>query len=175
VEDIERTFPLRVVRLQILPDSPGPGQYRGGAGVCLELQLLEGRAEVDLLVPGRAIGMQGGMRGTDARALHVTPRDGTREILGPARATIRLEAGDRLVVESAGGGGWGIPFQRSIMRLEEDLAHRIISPDHSRNRYGLILKPGTLEKDDHLTYRVRHYLLSTLAVEDIIAGEELLD
>jgi N-methylhydantoinase B len=175
VEDIERAFPVRVQRLQLLPDSAGPGQYHGGSGVCLEFQLLEGRAEVDLLVPGRAIGMQGGMRGADARALHVTLREGTREILGPARATIRLEPGDRLAVESAGGGGWGIPFQRSIMRLEEDLVRGVIGRDQSRNRYGLVLKPGTLEKDDYLTYRVRHYLLSTLAVEDIIAGEELLD
>jgi N-methylhydantoinase B len=115
------------------------------------------------------------MRGADARALHVTRREGTREIRGPARATIRLEPGDRLILESAGGGGWGIPFQRSIMRLEEDLVRGIIGPDQSRNRYGLVLKPGTLDKDDYLTYRVRHYLLSTLAVEDIIAGEELLD
>jgi len=175
VEDIERALPVRVLRLQILPDSAGPGQYHGGSGVCLELQLLEGRAEVDLLVPGRAIGMQGGMRGADARVLHVTLREGTREIRGPARATVRLEPADRLVLESAGGGGWGIPFQRSIMRLEEDLVRGIIGPDQSRNRYGLVLKPGSLEKDDHLTYRVRHYLLSTLAVEDIIAGEELLD
>ncbi len=175
IEDIERAFPVRVVHLQILPDSAGPGQYHGGSGVSFELQLLEGRAEVDLLVPGRAIGMQGGMGGRDARALHMTLRDGTREIRGPARVTIRLEPGDRLGVESAGGGGWGIPFQRSIMRLEEDLARGLVTPDQSRNRYGLILRPGSLEKDDHLTYRVRHYLLSTLAVEDIIAGEELLD
>lgn len=175
VEDIERALPVRVLQLQILPDSAGPGQYRGGSGVRCELQLVEGRAEVDLLVPGRAIGMQGGMRGTDARALHITPRDGTREMRGPARATIRLQPGDRLLLESAGGGGWGIPFQRSIMRLEEDLVRGLIGPDQSRNRYGLVLKPGTLDKDDHLTYRVRHYLLSTLAVDDIIAGEELLD
>jgi len=175
VEDIERALPVRVLRLQILPDSAGPGQYHGGSGACLELQLLEGRTEVDLLVPGRAIGMRGGMRGGDARALHVTLRSGTSEIRGPARVTVRLEPGDRLVLESAGGGGWGIPFQRSIMRLEEDLVRGIVGPEQSRNRYGLVLKPGGLEKDDHLTYRVRHYLLSTLAVEDIIAGEELLD
>lgn len=65
------------------------------------------------------------------------------------------------------------------MRVEEDLRHSLISRDQSRSRYGVVLKPGAqeggLEKDDHLTYRVRHYLLSTLAAEDIIAGEELLD
>jgi N-methylhydantoinase B len=88
---------------------------------------------------------------------------------------ITIEPGDRLVLESNGGGGWGIPFQRSIMRLEDDLVRGLVTPDQSRNRYGLVLKLGTLEKDDYLTYRVRHYLLSTLAVEDIIAGEELLD
>ena len=61
------------------------------------------------------------------------------------------------------------------MRLEGDLAHGIVSRDQARSPYGLILKPGSLKKDDHLTYRVRHYLLSTLAAEDIIAGEELLE
>jgi N-methylhydantoinase B len=175
IEEIERTLPVRILRSQILPDSAGPGQYHGGSAVRLELVLLEGRAEADMLIPRRAIGMQGGMRGSDACVLHVTPRDGTRETHGPSRVTIHLDAGDRLVIESAGGGGWGIPFQRSIMRLEEDLARGIVTPDQSRNRYGLVLKPGTLAKDDYLTYRVRHYLLSTLAVEDIIAGEELLD
>ena len=57
----------------------------------------------------------------------VTLRDGTREIRGPARVTICLEPSDRVVVESAGGGGWGIPFQRSIMRLEEDLVRTKIA------------------------------------------------
>jgi hypothetical protein len=61
------------------------------------------------------------------------------------------------------------------MRVEEDLARGIVTPAESKNRYGVVLKPGTLEKDAHLTYRVRHFLLSTLAADDIIAGEELLD
>ena len=79
VEEIERGLPVRILRFEILADSAGPGQYHGGAGVRLELQLLEGQAEADLLLPGRALGMQGGMRGTDARVLHVTVRHGTRE------------------------------------------------------------------------------------------------
>jgi N-methylhydantoinase B len=175
VEEIERTLPVRIRCLELIPASGGPGQYHGGLAARLDIELLEGQAEADILVPGRAIGMQGGMRGADPRALHVTLRQGTREVQGGSRAVISLEPGDRLILESNGGGGWGIPFQRSIMRLEDDLARGLVTPDQSRNRYGLVLKPGTLEKDDYLTYRVRHYLLSTLAVEDIIAGEELLD
>ena len=98
-----------------------------------------------------------------------------REQAGPGQLTLMLRAGHRLILETPGGGGWGLPFQRSIMRIEEDLARGLITQEQSKNRYGVILKPGSLEKDDHLTYRVRHYLLTTLAAEDIIAGEELLD
>lgn len=175
VETVERTAPVRVVRFQLLPDSGGPGQYRGGLGGCLELELLEGRAKADLLLPGRPMGARGGMRGAPARLAHLSRDEGTHEERGPAQQSLRLKPGDRLVLESPGGGGWGIPFRRSIMRLEEDLARGLVTPDQSRNRYGLVLRPGTLAKDDHLTYRVRHYLLTTLTAEDIIAGEELLD
>ena len=175
VEDIERAVPVRVLRLEAVPDSAGPGQYHGGSGARLELLLLEGRGEVDVLLPGYAPGARGGMRGTPGVLTVITPEAGRREERGPTRCTIALRAGDRIILESPGGAGWGIPFQRSILRLEEDLQRDLITSEHAQNRYGLVLKPGTREKDDHLTYRVRHYLLSTLAVEDIIAGEELLD
>ena len=175
VETIERTVPLRVLRFELCPDSAGPGQYRGGLGASLALELLEGWAEVDVLLPGRPMGLRGGMRGAGSRLIQVTPETGRREHVGPTQATLTLRAGHCLVLDSPGGGGWGLPFQRSIMRIEEDLARGLITGEQSKRRYGVVLKPGSLEKDDHLTYRVRHYLLSTLAAEDIIAGEELLD
>lgn len=175
IEAIERAAPLRVRRFELRPDSAGPGQYRSGLGAAVTLELLEGQATVDVLLPGRPMGLRGGMRGDGARLVLETPEEGVREQASPSQVTLDLRAGHRLHVESPGGGGWGLPFQRSIMRIEEDLARGIITRDQSRNRYGVILKPGRLEKDDHLTYRVRHYLLSTLAAEDIIAGEELLD
>lgn len=175
VETIERAFPLRVQHFELCPDSAGPGQYRGGLGASFALELLEGWAEVDVLLPGRPMGLRGGMRGAETRLVLVTPEAARREQLGPAQTTLVVRAGHCLVLESPGGGGWGLPFQRSIMRIEEDLARGLVTRDQSRKRYGVVLKPDSLEKDDHLTYRVRHYLLSTLAAEDIIAGEELLD
>ncbi len=174
VEAIERATPLRVLRFELRPDSGGPGQYRGGLGAMMALQLLEGGAEVDVLLPGRPKGLRGGTRGAGARLVLLTPEEGMREETGPAQITLTLRAGHCLFLESPGGAGWGLPFQRSIMRVEEDLSRGLITRDQSKNRYGVVLKPGSLDKDDHLTYRVRHYLLSTLAVEDIIAGEELL-
>jgi N-methylhydantoinase B/oxoprolinase/acetone carboxylase alpha subunit len=175
VEEIERRFPVRIGRLEMLPDSGGPGQYRGGLGSRLTLTLLEGRAQADVLLPGRAAGLRGGMRGSVGRLVVQAAETGRRETDGGVLDTVQLVAGTVVSLESPGGGGWGMPFQRSIMRLEEDLARGLITPAQSQNRYGVVLKPGSLEKDDHLTYRVRHYLLSTLAVEDIIAGEELLE
>jgi N-methylhydantoinase B len=175
VEAIERSTPVRVLRFALCPDSAGPGQYRGGLGTSVALELLEGRATVDVLLPGRPLGLRGGMRGAHARLVLASPEEGMREFVGPAQATLELRAGHRLLLESSGGGGWGLPFQRSIMRIEEDLVRGVITRHQSKSRYGVVLKPGSLEKDDHLTYRVRHYLLSTLAAEDIIAGEEMLD
>ncbi len=175
VEAIERAAPLRVLRFELRPDSGGPGQYRGGLAAALTLTLLEGRAEVDVLLPARPLGLRGGMRAAGSRCVHLTPETGAREQAGPARFTLGLQAGHRVILEAPGGGGWGLPFQRSIMRVEEDLVRGNIGGEQSKSRYGVVLKPGSLEKDDHLTYRVRHYLLSTLAAEDIIAGEELLD
>jgi N-methylhydantoinase B len=175
VEILERTAPLRIHRFALRSDSAGAGQYRGGLGAVLEVSLLDGRALVDALLPGRPPGLRGGQRGAGGRLVHVTPEAGAREETGPGRVSLTLRPGERLVLESPGGGGWGLAYQRSIMRVEEDLARGIVTPAESKNRYGVVLKPGTLEKDAHLTYRVRHFLLSTLTAEDIIAGEELLD
>jgi N-methylhydantoinase B len=175
VEAIERTAPLRVHRFALRPDSAGAGQYRGGLGAVLEISLLEGRALVDVLLPARPMGLRGGRRGAAGRLVHLTPEAGAREETGPARISLGLRPGDRLILESPGGGAWGLGYERSIMRVEEDLVRGLVTPTESKNQYGVVVRPGTLEKDDQLTYRVRHFLLSTLAAEDIIAGEELLD
>ncbi|MFB3819869.1 MAG: hydantoinase B/oxoprolinase family protein [Candidatus Methylomirabilales bacterium] len=119
VEEIERRFPVRIHRLEMLPDAGGPGQYRGGLGSRLELRLLEGRAQADVLLPGRAAGLRGGMRGSVGRLVVQAAETGRRETDGGILETVQLVAGTVLILESPGGGGWGMPFQRSIMRLED--------------------------------------------------------
>lgn len=174
LEEVEEEFPIRFLRFALREDSAGPGQYRGGAGAVLSFTLTEGRAEVHAVVAGAARGLRGGVRGRAGRLLLETPSRGEQVWEGPAAMGLSLAAGDRLTLEGPGGGGWGIPYRRSIMRVEEDVAAGLVSRQAARRQYGVVFDTAGA-KDDVLTYRLRKYLLNTLAIEDVVAGESLLD
>jgi N-methylhydantoinase B len=175
LEALEARLPLSVGAFALREGSGGPGQYRGGLGARLDLELREGAARVRALIPERASGLAGGRRGLDGRVTRISPRRDEACWDRPGLVLLDWEAGERLVAESPGGGGWGMGFRRSLMRLDADCAQGMVGADEARSQYGLILDPATGTRDEHLTYRVRSYLLGVLAVDDIAAGEELLD
>jgi N-methylhydantoinase B len=107
IEVVESRFPLRVTRYGLRRGSGGEGLRRGGDGLVRELRFLA-PARVSLLTERRRHapwGSAGGGSGRPGRNLH----NGVE--LGP-KAQIEVAAGDRLCVETAGGGGWGSPEQR---------------------------------------------------------------
>ncbi len=109
VEALERQFALRVRRYSLRPESGGSGQWRGGSGLIREIECLA-PATVSLLTERRTTapyGLAGGDDGAPGRNILIH-RDGTEQIL-PAKTTLRLQAGDRLRLETPGGGGWGRP------------------------------------------------------------------
>src|SRR5262245_27015815 len=108
VEALEAYYPLLVRRYALRPRSGGNGRHPGGAGVIREIEFLTD-AEVTLLGERRRVapwGLSGGKPGSPGQ--QSLTRDGRREPL-PAKATLRLRAGDRLRVETPGGGGFGAP------------------------------------------------------------------
>ncbi|HEX4482369.1 MAG TPA: hydantoinase B/oxoprolinase family protein [Solirubrobacteraceae bacterium] len=103
VEALEREFPLRVVQYALRRGSGGAGHTRGGDGVVRELQALREMsfsliAERRRHAPRGAAGGEPGARGRDLL-------DG--EPL-PGKATGTLRAGQRLRIETPGGGGYGV-------------------------------------------------------------------
>ena len=102
------------------PNSGGKGLYNGGDGVIREMEFLQ-PIEVSLLTERRArqpYGMAGGDDGQSGLNLHVTSKkrtvDGKEETVKRERnlggkATVAFKAGDRLVLNTPGGGGWGVP------------------------------------------------------------------
>jgi 5-oxoprolinase (ATP-hydrolysing) len=106
-EVLEARHPVRLLRFAVRRGSGGAGRWRGGDGLVREYEF---RAPVTLSLLGerRGIapyGLVGGEPGARGRN-RVTRRDGSVAEL-PGRSTLYLEAGDRLCVETPGGGGYG--------------------------------------------------------------------
>lgn len=107
VEAFEVAYPLRVVAYGLREGSGGNGQHRGGDGIRRVLEAVADQVTVSLVTERRARGpwgLAGGSAGAPGRNLLV--RDGVETVL-PGKTTLRLRRGDRLVVETPGGGGWG--------------------------------------------------------------------
>ncbi len=109
VEAFEVAYPLRVVEYRLRADSGGDGQHRGGDGIRRVLEVVADQVTVSLVTERRTRGPWG-LAGGDAGApgRNTLVRDGTETEL-PGKTTLRLRRGDRLVVETPGGGGWGAP------------------------------------------------------------------
>jgi N-methylhydantoinase B len=106
-EALEYAYPFRVTRYSLRPSSGGEGEHRGGDGIVRELELLCD-ADVTMLADRRLrgpYGLQGGNDGAPGRNAAIRP-DGN-EMPIPAKGSIRLKKGDRVRIESPGGGGWG--------------------------------------------------------------------
>jgi N-methylhydantoinase B len=106
VEVFESTYPVRVVRYTFRRGSGGAGKWRGGDGIVRELEFLA-PAEASLLCDRRRLGpygLAGGAAG--ARGRNTLLRRGRAQRL-PSKVSLRVESGDRLRIETPGGGGWG--------------------------------------------------------------------
>jgi N-methylhydantoinase B len=106
-EALEYAYPFRVTRYSLRPESGGRGAHRGGDGIVRELEMLCD-ADVTLLADRRLrgpYGLHGGSEGSPGRSI-VVNHDGTEAVI-PAKGSVRLKKGERIRVESPGGGGWG--------------------------------------------------------------------
>ena len=106
-EALEHAYPFRVTRYSLRPGSGGAGKFRGGDGIVREIEVLTD-AEVAVLADRRSrgpYGLAGGEAGAPGRT-EIIRRDGSVEEL-PGKASARLGAGERVRIESPGGGGYG--------------------------------------------------------------------
>jgi N-methylhydantoinase B/oxoprolinase/acetone carboxylase alpha subunit len=106
VEAIEHYLPVRIRRYGLRRGSGGAGKFAGGDGIVREYEML---CDTSVTVlsdrrRGQPYGMSGGAPGASGRNTLV--RDGVEQVL-PGKTRIDLHAGDRLRIESPGGGGYG--------------------------------------------------------------------
>ena len=106
-EALEYAYPLRVRRYSLRPGSGGAGVHRGGDGIIREIEVLTD-CEVTLLADRRTRGpwgLSGGGDGAPGKANVIRLGGSIQEM--PGKFSTRLKKGERIRIESPGGGGWG--------------------------------------------------------------------
>jgi N-methylhydantoinase B len=141
-EALESGMPLHVERSELRCDSGGEGTTRGGLGLRRELRLLEGESRYSVL-SDRAVLPPFGVAGAGPAApVKVSlRRNGVEvEFATPGKVTgVAIGAGDIVVMQSAGGGGYGDPLAREPDRVRDDVRAGYVSRERARLGYGVVL------------------------------------
>jgi N-methylhydantoinase B len=136
IEILETEFPCRIVEFSMVQDSCGAGEFRGGLSFRRIYELLQdatvSRRYDKAKFPPR--GVAGGKPGSGSRfIIHLGGKD-ERET--PASGKYELRAGERFLLQSAGGGGYGDPVKRDTAALERDMAEGYVSAASAERDYG---------------------------------------
>lgn len=142
-EVLENRFPLHIEWSQLGTDSGGPGKHRGGLGMRRALKLSRGTALYSLLSDGAIMppfGILGGESGAPVDSF-VIKADGTEHrFASPGKVGGHpLNEGDTVILQSAGGGGYGDPLERDAEAVWRDIANGVISEGTAHDIYGVIL------------------------------------
>jgi N-methylhydantoinase B len=136
VEVHETNNPVRIHRLELIPDSGGAGEFRGGCAVRKDVELLADDATVVLLGDRHKkapYGLFGGNSGSLARTVLV--RDGAETDLG-SKEVLQLSRGDIISFRLSGAGGYGDPQERDSNAVEADVTDGLISRAAATSDYG---------------------------------------
>ncbi len=149
-EILEAAYPTCVTNWGLRQDSGGPGRNRGGLGAIYEFELLAD--EADLVVFGErarfpAFGILGGDHGAPNRIVY-QQEDGERSPDRTGKLSgVVLRKGQRVRVESPGGGGYGPVEDRPVEAIARDLALGLVSAEAAERDYRVHIAPdGAVER-----------------------------
>lgn len=157
VEVLESTAPVRVESFSFRVDSGGAGARRGGLAARRETRLLAASGSYSVQ-SDRAIvppyGLEFGRSGAPTRT-YLLRGDRRTDFATPGKVAGQdVRSGDILVMEAAGGGGWGDPLDREPERVMADFEDGMISHAAMTDVYGLVLDPsGAVDAEATATRR----------------------
>ena len=148
VEALELEAPIRVNRFCLRENSGGDGEYRGGLGVLREYEILEG--EIKFTHRGErhfcaARGHNGGFEGAKAHS-KIFRASGCTEVI-PSKIVTDLEKGDKILIETAGGGGYGDPTDRPEQNILADIRDKKITSQVASDIYSYSYDSGKFSPD----------------------------
>ncbi|WP_170763651.1 hydantoinase B/oxoprolinase family protein [Ruegeria lacuscaerulensis] len=135
VETTEAVAPVLFHRRELKTDSGGAGRFRGGLGQHIELSASKDQDLMLFLsverIKNPAQGRDGGQDGAPGR---ITVQPGDRSL--PGKGEVRIRSGETLIFETPGGGGFGLPDERSPEAVHNDIRSGLVSSDAAQSLYG---------------------------------------
>ena len=142
LEILESAYPVRFTRWSLRQDSGGPGQTRGGLGAVYEIELLEQQADVFLFGERGKYAPPGVAGGGSALTNRFTYEQADGEHSPPMVSKmlgIHIERGQKLRLETPGGGGYGDPRLRDPQAVARDVRLGYVTPEAAEAAYGVRL------------------------------------
>ncbi|HUG62606.1 MAG TPA: hydantoinase B/oxoprolinase family protein, partial [Methylomirabilota bacterium] len=157
IELIEAENPLEITRYGFLPDSGGPGRFRGGLAIVREYRMLEDDVTFTMRTDRRhhlPYGLGGGKSGTPSWV--VVDPEGKAEVVPvlPLDRTM-LDRNQTVQLVLAGGGGYGNPLERDPAAVLADLQDEKITAAYARAEYGVVQDQARQSVDLGETGRLR--------------------
>jgi N-methylhydantoinase B len=139
VEAQEASQPIVVERFELIPDSAGAGEFRGGSGLRRDLRFLADEGQLTNLSERQRFapyGLFGGRRGALARTV-INPGPGEQLVHG--KQSREFAYGDVISFQQSGAGGYGDPLERDPARVLDDVLDEYVSVDAARREYGVVI------------------------------------
>lgn len=150
IEIIEQRYPVLIEEYALHEGSGGAGHHRGGFGIQYRLKLRRGTARASFVMDHGRIGPQGAQGGGDGGTNHVRIEQNGQTYQPPHLSKdqdIHIQAGDRVMVRTPGGGGFGNPDDRDPDLVARDVALGYYQTDQARALFGVVLAPDTRQVD----------------------------
>jgi N-methylhydantoinase B len=160
IEILESDTPLIVETRGLLTDSGGPGKMKGGLGRRVAFRIPDDEYAP---IPPVNLGIQSGRYRYPPEGLF-GGKDGSRAQFlingekGNPYGLSQLRPGDVVIMDAAGGGGYGDPQERDPELIENDVADGYVSVKSARKDYGVVINPETMKVEGGATERLRKAL-----------------
>ena len=142
-EILESLYPVMFTQWALRPDSGGPGLNRGGLGAIYEIETLASGATDVSLLGERGKFPPFGVNGGGSAALnrfYYQSSDGDKSPAMVSKITnVSIERGQKVRLETPGGGGYGDPLKRDPQRVARDVMLGYVTPASARSQYGVVV------------------------------------
>ncbi|MBW1706672.1 MAG: hydantoinase B/oxoprolinase family protein [Deltaproteobacteria bacterium] len=157
VEIFESDTPLIVEKRELIPDSAGPGKMKGGLGRSVVFRIPDDEYAP---IPPVNLGIQSGRFRYPPEGLF-GGKDGAKARFlingepGNSYGLTQVGPGDVVIMDAAGGGGFGDPLERESELVENDVADGYVSIESAKEDYGVVIDPETLKADVDASEKLR--------------------